>query len=66
MTLDEAIKHCEEEVEQFEKTEKYRIIHIECGAGRYVEEHRQLANWLRELKNARETIHAMYGRIGYP
>ena len=54
MTLDEAIKHCEEEAEQFEKTEKYRIIHTECGAGRYVEEHRQLAEWLEELKDYRE------------
>ena len=54
MTLDEAIKHCEEEAEQFEKTEKYRIIHTECGAGRYVEEHGQLAEWLEELKDYRE------------
>lgn len=53
MTLEEAIKHCEKEAEQFEKTEKYRIIHTECGAGRYVEEHRQLADWLEELKDYR-------------
>ena len=56
MTLDEAIKHCEEEAEQFEKTEKYRIIHTECGAGRYVEERRQLAEWLEELKDYRERM----------
>ena len=29
------------------------------------EENFQLAEWLKELKNARETLHAMYGRIGY-
>lgn len=54
MTIDEAIKYCEEEVEQFEKVEGYRIIHNECGAGRYVEEHRQLAEWLKELKQLRK------------
>lgn len=66
MTLDEAIRYCEEEAERFEKTEKYRIIHTECGAGRYVEEHKQLAAWLKELKDVKETLHAMFGRIGYP
>ena len=43
MTLDEAIKHCEEVAEN--------VMHenAECAA-----EHRQLAEWLRELKELRE------------
>lgn len=54
MTIDEAIKHCEEVAEANERTckakpnvnlEKY----IECAA-----EHRQLAEWLKELKRYKE------------
>ena len=40
MTLDEAIKHCEEVAEEQEEKEC-----LECAA-----EHRQLAEWLKELK----------------
>ena len=40
MTIDEAIKHCEEVADS--KCD-------ECGA-----EHRQLAEWLKELKERRE------------
>ena len=57
MTLDEAIKHCEEVADGM--TEQGKC--AECAA-----EHKQLAEWLKELKNARETLMAMYGRIGYP
>jgi len=57
MTLDEAIKHCEEVADGM--TEQGKC--AECAA-----EYRQLAEWLKELKNARETLHAMYGRLGYP
>lgn len=53
MTLEEAIKHCEEVAEELEKkarkkndgTMSTRIKCEECA-----KEHRQLANWLRELK----------------
>ena len=57
MTIDEAIEHCEEKAEEKEK-EAYEIItwigdydnlyynsYRECA-----KEHRQLAEWLRELK----------------
>lgn len=44
MTIDEAIKHCEEVAEEQEKNECN-----ECAA-----EHRQLAEWLKELKAYRE------------
>ena len=56
MTLDEAIRHAEEVAEEEEsyynqdgfsgRTQK----HCECAA-----DHRQLAEWLTELKERRET-----------
>lgn len=51
MTLDEAIKHCEEVATENEKTIAYYTIQgdkewpDECA-----KEHRQLAKWLKELK----------------
>jgi hypothetical protein len=42
MTLDEAIKHCEEVAEKL------------CICDECAEEHRQLAEWLEELKTYRE------------
>ena len=80
MTIYEAIKHAEEmAIEQdklckrYDDASGYSRSHNEAirttGAKRCekcAEEHRQLAEWLRELKDARETIKAMYGRIGYP
>lgn len=41
MTLEEAIKHCEEQAEKH------------CGDGCGME-HKQLAEWLKELKKLRE------------
>lgn len=56
MTLDEAIKRAEEViVESLEKTEGRNAsdpIAIKCGER--AEEHRQLAEWLKELKQLRE------------
>lgn len=62
MTIDEAIKHCEEVAKENEKTIAYYTIQgdkewlaecekdcIECA-----NEHRQLAEWLRELQVHRE------------
>ena len=46
MTLDEAIKHCEEVAAE---CDKYKIeIEYKCG-----QEHRQFAEWLTELKERR-------------
>lgn len=39
MTLDEAIKHCEEK---------------SCGNNECSKEHKQLAEWLKELKSLKE------------
>lgn len=44
MIIDEAIKHCEEEVERIERNHPY----ID------VTEYRQIAEWLKELKAYRE------------
>ena len=51
MTLDEAIIHAEKEAEEQEKMGKrnYDDDCLECAS-----EHRQLAEWLRELKAYRE------------
>lgn len=62
MTIDEAIKHCEEVAgEQQERADSAELIDIldgldveackECAA-----EHRQLAVWLRELKELRNSV----------
>ena len=48
MTLEEAIKHAEEKAEEFDKD-------IECDeCTKCADEHRQLAEWLRELKEYRD------------
>ena len=48
MTIDEAIKHCEEEAE------KYMEYGIETECYQCGKEHEQLAEWLKELKMRRE------------
>jgi len=70
MTLDEAIEHMEEVADEKKKeacnlydAKNYEESRECIGCA---EDHRQLATWLKELKDARETLHAMYGRIGYP
>ena len=55
MTLDEAIKHCEEVVAKYEKqaansmSKEGKEYNCECA-----NDHRQLAEWLRELQRYRE------------
>ena len=56
MTINEAIKHCEEVAERYEKMEdshddKLREECLQCAA-----DHRQLAEWLKELKVARHYL----------
>ena len=65
LTLDEAIQHCLEVAEQNEfetriydelnrpGDEEYRNNHCQCAA-----EHRQLAEWLTELKEAKRLLKA--------
>ena len=52
MTLDEAIKHAEEVAEKNEWFEKNYLENKGCKE--CAEEHRQLAEWLNELKQLRE------------
>ena len=63
MTLEEAIKHCEEKAEELERSAKIhqRPNRGVKGSGKrylscieYASEHRQLAEWLKELKWYRE------------
>lgn len=53
MTIDEAIKHCEEVAEEHTKYNFYGGYEScdECA-----KEHRQLAEWLRELKKDRKIL----------
>ena len=57
MTLDEAIKHCEEKAEELENTADVHASNddgyseLECL--NCANEHRQLAEWLKELKKLR-------------
>lgn len=59
MTLDEAIKHseevadvCEFEASKYDMTDAYES-HVACQEGKCAEEHRQLAEWMKELKQLR-------------
>lgn len=57
MTIDEAIRHCEEVAERYDRVEDSHADDglkqecIQCAA-----DHRQLAEWLRELKELREKV----------
>ena len=60
MTLEEAIKHCEEQANLLEEsaagcdmTDKIEK-EIACRSGKCAAEHRQLAEWLKELKTLRK------------
>lgn len=56
MTLDEAIKHWEEEAEEQERMGE-RNYDDDCLE--YAKEYRQLAKWLRELKRDREILNGL-------
>ena len=72
MTIDEAIKHCEEVANQNEfetriydelnraSDEEYRNNHCQCAA-----DHRQLADWLKELKERRTVKRGHWIEIDY-
>lgn len=51
MTLEEAIKHCEEVADQLEGKDGYAYTDSTCDE--CAKEHRQLAKWLRELRTLR-------------
>jgi len=60
MTLEEAIKHaeevadvCEFEASKYDMTDAYES-YVACQEGECAAEHRQLAEWLKELKTLRK------------
>ena len=60
MTLDEAIKHaeevadvCESEASKYDMTDAYES-YVACQDGKCAKEHRQLAEWLKELKQLKK------------
>ena len=55
MTLDEAIKHCEEKAAEKRIEANYRIP-PKADCLKCAEEHEQLAEWLKELKALRHTV----------
>ena len=62
MTLDEAIKHTEEVAEKNERLCK-AIPEHSANAFHCAEEHRQLAEWLKELKQTRQAIEDIKAEI---
>lgn len=56
MTIDEAIKHCEEVVEKNEQAKKDCNLWIDTEYEDCCADHRQLAEWLRELKEAKRLL----------
>lgn len=58
MTIDEAIRHAEEVAENYEfiSKDKETTGITKKGCAECAEEHRQLANWLQELKEAKRLL----------
>lgn len=54
MTIDEAIKHCLEVVKKNEQAKKDGQLWIDTEYNECCNDHRQLADWLRELKDLRD------------
>lgn len=54
MTMEEAIKHCEEVAERLEGKDGYAYTDSTCDE--CAKEHRQLAEWLREVEESRKVI----------
>lgn len=54
MTIDETIKHCEELADQLEGKDGYAYTDSTCDE--CAKEHRQLAEWLRELQIYRKKL----------
>ena len=76
MTLEEAMKHCEEvadflehEVSRYDMSDSFES-YMACKDGKCAEEHRQLAKWLKKLQayeeilaNADKIIESRYGCV---
>ena len=60
MTIDEAIKHCLEVVKKNEQAKKDGNLWIDTEYEDCCADHRQLAEWLTELKEARAELDRLY------
>lgn len=64
MTIDEAIKHCEEQVAKYERqcgfgiSKEGKEYNSQCAA-----DHRQLAEWLTELKEAKRLVAQLKAKL---
>ena len=59
MTLDEAIKHCNAQVELLQRKADYTVFSNSSDKDQCIEcanDHRQLAKWLTELKETRQLL----------
>lgn len=68
MTLEEAIKHCEEKAEELEEAAwenrlQFETLETISKCEECAKEHRQLAEWLKELKAWRK--YDEHRRMGY-
>lgn len=65
MTIDEAIRHAEEVAENYEfiSKDKETTEITKKGCAECAEEHRQLAEWLRELKEAKKFIREIENKL---
>lgn len=67
MTIDEAIKHCEEVAENQEWLAEQDMGDYSCKLSREcASEHRQLADWLRELEALKKGIGEMWELLREP
>lgn len=65
MTLDEAIRHAEEVAENYEfiSKDKETTEITKKGCAECAEEHRQLASWLQDLKEAKKFIRKLQNEL---
>ena len=71
MELDGAIQHCEEVAEEYEdKVKRWKGDYPVCKAimscQKYVDEHRQLSEWLKTLKSAKFEYNEAWRTITHP
>ena len=59
MTLDEAIKHCEEVAQKLKTEAEWINPNVDNSCLKCAKEHEQLADWLKELKAYKEDCHIL-------
>lgn len=71
LDLESAIKHCEEvadlceyEASKYDMSDSYES-HVACQEGKCAEEHRQLAEWLKDYQRLLKEIDEIKAEINY-